>query len=333
VDREAGLSRRRHGRGFRYLDAAGRPVRDVSTLARIRALAIPPAWTSVWICADGRGHIQATGRDARGRKQYRYHAEWTRRRDEAKFDRLLAVGEALPRLRRLAATALARPGLDRERVLAAVASLLDSSFARVGNREYRRTNGSFGLTTLENRHVRRGGGALRLAFRGKAGVAHEIQVDDARLARTVRRCQDLPGQRLFQYVDDAGEPRPIDSDDVNAWLREASGVEITAKDLRTWHGTSLALDFLLGLRGAGESAKARPARAAVAAHVAARLVNTPAVCLRHYVHPDLFADDAGDGFAALSSAPRVRGLAAREARLLAWLRSRNPPAAARLRAS
>jgi DNA topoisomerase-1 len=306
-------------------------VRDAETLARIRSLAIPPAWTSVWICADGRGHIQATGRDARGRKQYRYHPEWTRRRGEAKFDRLLAVGEALPRLRRRVATALARPGLDRERVLAAVVRLLDSSFARVGNREYRRLNGSFGLTTLEDRHVRPGTGPLRLSFRGKAGVAHEIRVDDDRLARTVRRCQELPGQRLFQYVDESGSPRAIESGDVNSWLREATGTELTAKELRTWHGTSLALDFLLALAGQGDRAP-RSERAAVAAHVARRLANTPAVCLRHYIHPELFVDEARVDFAELATAPRVRGLAAREARLLAWLRSRNP-AQARAKAS
>jgi DNA topoisomerase-1 len=297
-------------------------VRDAGTRARIRSLAIPPAWTDVWICADERGHLQATGRDARGRKQYRYHPEWSAIRNDDKFDRLLAFGEALPRVRRRVAKGLAERELTRERVLAAVVRLLDSTFARVGNREYRRANGSFGLTTLESRHARARGS--RLSFRGKSGVRQELDIDDPRLARLVRRCQSLPGQALFRYLDEGGEPRAIDSQDVNDWLRDASGGEMTAKAFRTWHGSALALDrFLKRAKPEGER-EARTAAGRVVEEVAARLGNTRAVCRRHYVHPALFVELETGGlhaWAARAEPRKVRGLAAKEARLLAWLRT------------
>ncbi|MEO8275213.1 MAG: DNA topoisomerase IB [Thermoanaerobaculia bacterium] len=325
VGEEPGLTRLRRGRGFCILDVAGVRIRERSTLQRIRSLAIPPAWTDVWICADDRGHLQATGHDARGRKQYRYHAQWNRLRGERKFDRLTEVGEILPQLRRRVATALAETGLSRDRVLAAVVSLLDSTFARIGNREYRRANGSFGLTTLENRHARGGARSLRLVFRGKSGVAHELAVEDPRVAHVIHRCQSLPGQRLFQYLDDAGEVKSIDSQDVNDWLRDTSGRQVTAKDFRTWHATSLALEALRKLSPPSSETAARAAFVKVVDGVAQRLGNTRAVCRASYIHPGLlaeFADGKLAGNAAEGSAPgRTSGLLAREVRLLRWLRA------------
>jgi DNA topoisomerase-1 len=333
VDAEPGIARSRHARGFRYVGAEGTRVSDGPTLARIRALAIPPAWTDVWICGDDVGHLQATGRDARGRKQYRYHPAWSAARDDDKFERLLGFGEALPRLRRRVARALDGRELSRERVLAAVVRLLDTSYARVGNREYRRTNGSFGLTTLERGHARASGRSL--TFRGKSGVRHEIDIDDPRLARVVRRCQSLPGQALFRYLDDGGEARAVDSEDVNEWLREASGRDTTAKEFRTWHGSALALDRLRRAGAPATEGEARAAAVAAVDEVARRLGNTRAVCRRHYVHPALFRHHASGRLHAReaeSPVPKVRGLAAREARLLAWLRAlETGPAAESLR--
>jgi DNA topoisomerase-1 len=244
-DDQPGIRRVRCGRGFRYQGPDGRPVRDEDTLKRIRSLTIPPAWTDVWICPQQSGHLQATGRDARGRKQYRYHPRWRATRDESKYDRMVAFGLALPRIRARVEADLALPGLPRAKVLATVVRLLETTLVRVGNEEYARANGSFGLTTLRTRHVAVTGATIHFAFRGKSGVRHHIDVRDRRLARVVRRCRDLPGQLLFQYLDESGQRHGY-SADVNDYLREAAGEEFTAKDFRTWGGTVLAVATLRG---------------------------------------------------------------------------------------
>ncbi|MBF6606254.1 MAG: DNA topoisomerase IB [Chloroflexi bacterium] len=282
-DSDAGIVRRRVGRGFRYWQH-DEPVRDPSVLARIRGLAIPPAWRDVWICPDPRGHLQAVGRDARGRKQSRYHTAWRRGRDEMKFSRLAAFGRALPRIRRRVEADLVRPGLSKDKVLATVVRLLETTALRVGNEAYARSNGSFGLTTLRNRHVTLTSGALRFRFRGKGGKVHEVGVRDRRLAGIVARCEALPGQELFQYMDEAGDPRPIESADVNAYLRAAAGIEVTAKDFRTWIGTLVAFDELR--RRPGQAAeRPRSALARSVGVVAGVLGNTPAVSRQSYVAP------------------------------------------------
>jgi DNA topoisomerase IB len=281
-----GIRRIRSGRGFRYEDADGRAVRSRAELARIRALAIPPAWTDVWICPLPNGHLQAVGRDARGRRQYRYHAAFRARRDGGKFARLVRFGAALPRLRRRVRQDLARRGLPREKVLAAVVSLLEMTRFRVGNAEYARLNRSFGLSTLRNRHATISGETLRLQFRGKGGRAEEGTVVDRRVAAVVRRCQELPGQALFEYVDGEGELRPISSEDVNEYLREAAGSdEFSAKDFRTWHATVLAHRALGAAEPPEEGRRAQdPVRAAIRT-TAALLNDTPAVTRSAYVHP------------------------------------------------
>jgi DNA topoisomerase-1 len=284
-DARPGWTRRRAGRGFSYRDTAGRPIRDRAALARIRALAIPPAWTDVWICPSPDGHLQASGRDARGRKQYRYHRRWTTRRDRAKFDRMLAFAEALPGIRRRCDRDLARSGLPREKVLAAVVRLLELTLIRVGNDEYARLNRSFGLTTMRDRHAHTEGSAIRFRFRGKSGQMHEVGLRDRRLAAVVRRCQELPGQDLFQYVDDEGEVRDVASDDVNAYLREVSGGDFTAKDFRTWAGTLLAYRALRALQPGETATGARRNVVEAMRRTADGLGNTPAVARSAYVHP------------------------------------------------
>jgi DNA topoisomerase-1 len=285
TDTRGGMTRRRSGKGFSYRDTDGVTIRDRETLRRIRALAIPPAWTDVWICPWPNGHLQASGRDARGRKQYRYHAQWQVRRGTDKFDRMLAFAKALPRIRRRCDTDLARRGLPRDKVLAAVVRLLELTLIRVGNDEYARLNRSFGLTTLRDRHARIDGTTVRFRFRGKAGLTHEIGLRDRRLAQLVRRCQELPGQELFQFVDEDGEARDVASDDVNAYLREASGGDFTAKDFRTWAGTVLAYRALRALQpGTGEREAKRNVVEAIK-QTADRLGNTPAVARGSYVHP------------------------------------------------
>jgi DNA topoisomerase I len=268
-----------------YLDPAGRPVGDEELLGRIRSLAIPPAWTDVWICPMADGHIQATGRDAKGRKQYRYHQRWRLVRDDTKFHRMLDFGAALPRIRRLADRHLAMRGLPRDKVVATVVRLLESTFIRVGNDEYALHNESYGLTTLKDDHVAIHGSRIRFDFRGKSGIVHGKELTDGRLARIVKRCQDIPGQDLFQYVGDDGTPHTIGSGDVNAWLHEAAGQPFTSKDFRTWAGTLLAF---LALRAdeppSTEAARRRAVNAAMD-RVAARLGNTRAVCRKSYVHP------------------------------------------------
>jgi DNA topoisomerase-1 len=286
TDAEPGVVRRRAGRGFQYRGPDGASIRDAATLARIRALAIPPAWCEVWICRDTRGHLQAVGRDARGRKQSRYHPAWRARRDESKFGRMAAFGRALPRVRRRVGHDLALPVLSKDKVLATIVRLLETTSMRIGSEAYARVNGSFGLTTLRNRHVTVSGDALRFRFRGKGGKVHEVGVRDRRLARIVARCEALPGQELFQYLDEHGEPRSIESADVNAYLQHAAGIPITAKDFRTWTGTLIAFHELRS-RPAPLAAGVR-LRAVVtlsAEAVAEVLGNTPTVSRQSYIAP------------------------------------------------
>ena len=236
-DAQPGIQRQRAGRGFRYIGVDGRPIRDAQSLRRFKALVIPPAWTEVWICPRPDGHIQATGRDTRGRKQYRYHPRWRIVRDTTKYDRMIAFGEALPRLRECVERDMARPGLPFEKVLATVVRLLETTLIRIGNSEYARENQSFGLTTMRDRHVKISGPTLQFQFRGKGGKYHTVSLDDRRLANNVKRCQDIPGYALFQYLDETGQRQTIDSADVNAYLRDLTGQDFTAKDMRTWAGT------------------------------------------------------------------------------------------------
>jgi DNA topoisomerase I len=285
TDVKPGISRRRSGRGFSYRRPGGDLVRDPAVLARIRALAIPPAWTEVWICPDAAGHLQATGRDAKGRKQYRYHALWRTGRDDAKFERLIDFARALPRIRERCDADLAKPGMPREKVLAAVVRLLETTLIRVGNDEYARVNRSFGLTTLKNRHATVTGTKVRFRFRGKSGREHEVGIRDRRLATVVRRCQDLPGQELFQYVGDDGEPHDVASEDVNDYLREISGIDITAKDFRTWAGTVLAYRALRALAPGTDERSSRKNVVEAVRFTSDRLGNTPAVARKSYVHP------------------------------------------------
>jgi DNA topoisomerase I len=284
-DEQPGFSRQRKGEEFEYFDTKRKLIRDEQRLLRIKRLAIPPAWSDVWICPSPNGHIQATGRDARRRKQYRYHERWREIRDENKYDRLINFGKALPKTRRRLKRDLALSGLPREKVLATVVQLLERSFIRVGNEEYARENKSFGLTTMQDRHVDVKGSKLRFRFRGKSGRQHEVDVTDRRIARIVSKLQDLPGQSLFQYIDDEGNVRDVTSQDVNEYLREITGEDFTAKDFRTWAGTVLAAT---ALSAAGEFETKKRAKAniknAIGA-VAKILGNTPAICRQCYIHP------------------------------------------------
>jgi DNA topoisomerase I len=322
-DSAPGFRRLRAGRGFRYLASDGSALRDLAARRRIRSLAIPPAWTDVWICSSSEGHIQAVGRDSRGRKQYRYHARWREVRDATKYARMAAFAAKLPKIRRRVCRDLARPGLSREKILATVVRLLETSLIRVGNAEYAETNGSFGLTTLRTRHVTIEGASLRFVFRGKGGKRHVVDVSDRRLARIVGQCQELPGHELFQYADGDGHGRPIGSADVNAYLREISGEEFTAKDFRTWAGTLLTARFLRdGDRNPEPNPKRRIARAIEA--VAARLGNTAAICRKCYVHPGII-DAHLDGTLRRISTRATRGkpgLAPEEAAIVPLLRTR-----------
>ncbi|HTV76972.1 MAG TPA: hypothetical protein VMF03_01850 [Steroidobacteraceae bacterium] len=288
---DPGIRRRRAGKGFYYLTPANRRLSAASELQRIRSLAVPPAYQDVWICADPRGHLQAVGLDARGRKQYRYHPQWRQVRDNAKFDRMVAFGKALPKLRRRLTRDLALEGLPREKVLAAVVRLLDTTRARIGNAEYARENNSFGLTTLRNRHVTFvDEGRAVLHFRGKGGVQHELPIDDKRIVRIVQHCQELPGQHLFQYIADDGSRCPIDSGQVNDYLREAMGDDFTAKDFRTWGATLHALRLLgrIPTDPAASETAVRRVIAEVVKKVALELRNTPAVCRKSYINPLVF---------------------------------------------
>jgi len=325
-DDKPGIRRERVGDTFAYRDAEGRRIRNAGELARIRALAVPPAYEQVWICARANGHLQATGRDARGRKQYRYHAAWRQARDAGKFERMLEFGAALSRIRTrvkadLAATIGAAP--RRDTVLATLVRLLDTTLIRVGNDEYARTNRSFGLTTLRNRHADVKGSRLLLKFRGKSGIEHEVAFDDPRVARVVRRCQAMPGQDLFQYEDEQGVARAVGSAEVNDYIRAASGADFTAKDFRTWHGSALALDLWAGECVVEPGARRSPNQ--LLADVARRLGNTVAVCKKAYVHPRVLGALAALADAAAPTLPaptRRAGLSAAERRLLAFLRAR-----------
>jgi DNA topoisomerase-1 len=282
---DPGISRVRRGTGFEYRDPSGLPIRSPDILLRIRKLAIPPAWSDVWICTAANGHLQAVGRDARGRRQYRYHPLWRAHRDAAKFSELLALARALPALRKRVREHLARPGLPREKILAAVVQLLERTLIRIGNAEYAHENNSFGLTTLEDSHAQVDGSAIRFEFRGKSGKLHVVDVSDVRLARIVQRCEDLPGQQLFQYVDPRGQRRDVGSDDVNTYLRAHAQRGLTAKDFRTWAATVSALTML---RKAGRPATRTQAWHTVAScvrTVAGALGNTPAICRKSYIHP------------------------------------------------
>ena len=280
LDDQPGITRERRGRNFGYRSPAGTLLRRESTLGRIKSLAIPPAWTRVWISPLENSHLQATGFDARGRKQYRYHPAWREVRNATKFNRLAEFGQALKEVRRRLDAALALPGLPREKVLACVIRLLDSTAVRIGNVEYAQSNGSLGLTTLQNRHVKIEGARLRFKFKGKSGIQHQVELDDRRLARIVQRCSELPGELLFQYVDDEGAARPIGSADVNALLKEWTGGDFTAKDFRTWTGTILFLKTVLFV-----TEQELPSLPQVIISVAKQLGNTPAVCRKFYVHP------------------------------------------------
>jgi DNA topoisomerase-1 len=285
TDAAPGFRRRRSGKGFVFLDRNGRRISDASVVDRIRRLAIPPAWTDVWICPDPSGHLQAAGRDARGRKQYRYHPDWRQVRDETKYGRMVSFARVLPRLRRAVDRALAKRGLSREKVVATVVRLLEMTLIRVGNEEYARSNDSFGLTTLRDRHVDVAGHKVRFEFRGKSGVRHSVDLRDRRLARIVKDCQDLPGYELFQYVDESGKRSAIDSADVNGYLRDVMGADFTAKDFRTWAGTVLAAQALGRLEPCESENKARKNINEVVASVAARLGNTKTICRKCYIHP------------------------------------------------
>ncbi len=287
TDEMPGIHREHAGKGFRYRYPTGEVVTDQEVLKRIKALAVPPAWTEVWICPDPCGHLQATGRDERGRKQNRYHSRWREVRDEAKYARMLSFGKALPKIRMRVNRDLRLHGLPRAKVLATVVRLLDTSLIRVGNDEYARENESFGLTTLRDRHVKVRGAELRFHFRGKSGKVHELGVHDKRVARVVRACQDLPGQELFQYLDSEGERAAIGSEDVNEYLREVSGRDFTAKDFRTWAGTVLAAKALVSCRRGGNKAQVKKNVVQAIEAVAQRLGNTVAVCRKCYVHPEI----------------------------------------------
>jgi len=288
ADHMPGIRRKRAGRAFFYQDAKGEKVTDPATLDRIRKLAIPPAWKDVWICASPNGHLQATGIDARGRKQYRYHAMWREVRDETKYGRMIAFGRALPAIRAQVARDLKREGLPREKMLATIVRLLETTLIRVGNREYARENDSFGLTTLRNRHVKVEGGTIYFEFRAKSGKMRKLHLKDRTLARIIKRARDLRGYELFQYVDKDGERHSIASDDVNQYLKEASGADFTAKDFRTWAGTVLASLALQEFEAFDSEAAAKRNITRAIEQVSARLGNTVAICRKCYVHPALF---------------------------------------------
>lgn len=317
-----GIRRERRGDRFVYLDPHGRRIRDPEEIARISRLAIPPAYVDVWICADPRGHLQATGRDARGRKQYRYHPAWVAARGTDKYCRMLGFGRALPKIRAAIAAHLDAPGLAADKVMATVVALLEQTLIRVGNPQYARENASFGLTTLQDRHVAVRGSAVQFRFTGKSGIKHRHTLEHPRLARILRRCQDLPGQQLFQYLDAEGNPRPVTSNDVNAYLRSHGGGDYTAKDYRTWAGSALALALFCRLPW-HDRADAERQVAGVIAEVAAQLGNTPAVCRKCYVHPAIVEAFVAGELGALPRPRRRKHLSADEAALLAFLETQH----------
>ena len=326
TDTRPGIRRERRGSGFRYVGPDGRAVK-AADVQRIRSLVIPPAWTDVWICPDPLGHLQATGRDARGRKQYRYHQRWRQVRDETKYHRLIGFARALPAIRRRTAADLRRPTLSREKMLATVVRLLEKTLIRVGNDEYARQNRSFGLTTLRDGHVAVSGGRVTFSFRGKSGVEHEIDLDDARLARVVRQCRDIPGYDLFQYYDEQGERHSIGSGDVNAYLKAIAGEDYTSKDFRTWAGTVLAAQLLREFEAFKSGSQAKKNIVEAVETVAKKLGNTKAVCRKCYIHPAVL-DAYMDRSMLKTVAQRARrvarsgGLNGAEAAVLALLQRR-----------
>ena len=328
-DSMPGISRHKARNGFDYRLPDGSLVRDIAMLKRIRALAIPPAWTDVWICRDPNGHLQATGRDQRGRKQYRYHPRWREVRDEAKYGKLLIFARVLPLIRARVEQDLKRPGLPRERVLAAVVRLMELTLFRVGNSEYARKNKSFGLTTLRDRHARIEGDHVHLSFRGKSGNRYESDINDRRLARIIKGCRDLPGYELFQYLDDEGNRHAVGSEEINAYLREITGEDITAKDFRTWAGTQLAAEALRALRNIDSESRRKKAIIRAIEKVARHLGNTPAVCRRCYIHPAIL-DGYVDGTLLEALAAKtetylkenIEHMSAEEAAVTAFLRLR-----------
>jgi DNA topoisomerase-1 len=328
-DSERGFGRRGRGKSFTYVRQNGEPLRDAATLARIRALAIPPAWRDVWICPQRNGHLQATGRDARGRKQYRYHPKWREAQDQSKYERVIAFAKTLPKIRRAVARDLKKRGLRREKVLAACVKLLETTLIRVGNDEYARDNESFGLTTMQDEHVEIRGATVRFDFRGKHGIEHEIDLKDRQLAAIVHACRELPGLELFQYVDEAGAVRDVGSGDVNAYLREISGEDFTAKDFRTWAGTALAAQALQEFEDFDSKASAKRNVTKAIERVAERLGNTQAICRKCYVHPaviDAYLDRSLVQTLKRQTELELRGtlrrLSAEEAAVLALLQQR-----------
>jgi DNA topoisomerase I len=331
TDEEPGIRRRKSGKGFTYVDPQGRTVKDPKVIERIKKLAIPPAWTDVWICPRANGHLQATGRDAKGRKQHRYHPDWRSVRDETKFGRMLAFGAALPKIRERVEADLSLRGLPREKVLATVVKLLETTLIRVGNKEYAKQNNSFGLTTLRDQHVDISGSTLRFEFRGKSGKEHSVEVHDRRLARIVKQCRDVPGQKLFQYLDETGARQSVSSEDVNDYLRQTTGEDFSAKDFRTWGGTVLALSALLELGPCEDEKEASKAVVEAVKRVSASLGNRPAICRKFYVHPVVLEsylegsliqtlESAADG---LPDEDDPTGLRRLEAQVLGLLKGKN----------
>jgi DNA topoisomerase-1 len=328
-DTQRGISRHKRGKNFTYRLPNGKPVTDPKTLARIRKLAIPPAYVDVWICPSARGHIQATGRDAKGRKQYRYHETFRAVRDSTKYEHMLDFAAALPAIRKSVDAHMALKGLPREKVLATVVRLLETTMIRVGNEDYAKANKSYGLTTLLDRHVAVVGSELKFRFKGKSGKQWQLGIKDRRVAKIVKASQDLPGQHLFQYVDDAGEQHEVSSGDINAYLKEISGKDITAKDFRTWTGTVLAAMALAEYETVDSEAAAKKNIRTAIESVAARLGNTPTVCRKCYIHPEIFESYLGDALvlearAEVEQALRddVAELKPEEAVVLAFLQRR-----------
>ncbi|HEY6229127.1 MAG TPA: DNA topoisomerase IB [Verrucomicrobiae bacterium] len=325
-DEQAGIRREKKGRDFQFINAAGRAIKDEADIRRIRKLAIPPAWTDVWICPDPNGHLQATGRDDRGRKQFRYHPRWREVRDETKYNRMIDFAKALPKIRERTAKDLAKSGLPLEKVLATVVRILETGVIRIGNEEYAKQNNSFGLTTMRDRHVRVRGSEMRFEFRGKSGKLHKIELQDPRLAKVVKGCQDIPGQELFQYLDDDGERRKISSNDVNDYLREITGGDFTAKDFRTWAGTVLAAMALREVEKTDTKAQQKKNITKAIESVAAKLGNTPTICRKCYIHPFILESYMDGTLLAQAAEQRARAgkhsLNAEEAMVLRLLKAR-----------
>ncbi|EPJ84781.1 DNA topoisomerase [Pseudomonas sp. CFII64] len=326
-DTQAGLSRKILRGKFVYFDAQGQRIKDQAEIKRINALVIPPAYTDVWICADPQGHLQATGRDARGRKQYRYHPRWREVRDQNKYSRMVQFGLALPKVRKKIEAQLAQPGIGRDKVMATVISLLDATLIRIGNSQYARDNRSYGLTTLRNKHVAVRGNSILFEFRGKSGVEHKISVTDRRLARVIKRCMELPGQNLFQYLDDNGERHTVSSSDINAYLQSLTGADFTAKDYRTWAGSALALATLRKLDWEPEGDAKKHIVDMVKA-VSRQLGNTPAICRKCYIHPAVMEGFLQGELAKLPRSRQRKGLRAEEVALACFLQNLMDKAAA-----